>query len=389
MSEINHSTRGHSPWGASSSHRWMNCTGSIKLIKDNQDKIVNSDSAYSREGTAAHELAEFCIMNDTKAEEMIGREFNEVKVTEEMAQAVQLYLDTIESYVAKLGENCEVLIEESFSLDISDEMFGTNDCCIIAPFDKLVVLDYKHGQGVAVDAVGNTQLMYYALGLYEQYEVEEIELVIVQPRAQHDKGPVRSWTISVKELEDFGKELEKAYKESKSGKGKLVPSEKACRFCPASGFCPALTSKAMEVAKADFSAKEVVLPNPADLSITDISKVLEASKLISMWVKDVESYAHSLAEKGTKVDGYKLVAKRANRKWTDEAKVVETLSEIFDNEDLFDAPKLKSPAQLEKLVGKDNISSLTTVPESGTVLVPIQDKRKEIKPSAIADFTKV
>ncbi len=59
-----------------------------------------------------------------------------------------------------------MLIEQR--LDFSkyvESGFGTGDCVIIAD-GALYVIDYKHGQGVLVDANDNPQMKLYALGAF-------------------------------------------------------------------------------------------------------------------------------------------------------------------------------------------------------------------------------
>src|SRR3546814_18193298 len=47
----------HAVLGASSSHRWFHCPGSIRA----SEGMPNTSSVFAREGTAAHALAEPCL----------------------------------------------------------------------------------------------------------------------------------------------------------------------------------------------------------------------------------------------------------------------------------------------------------------------------------------
>lgn len=51
----------HSILGASSAHRWMNCTQSINLYLKYKDKLTADTSSYAKEGTLAHKIAEYII----------------------------------------------------------------------------------------------------------------------------------------------------------------------------------------------------------------------------------------------------------------------------------------------------------------------------------------
>lgn len=388
MSSVNHKARSHSQLGASSSHRWFECQASIPLSVG----IESEESEYAKEGTAAHELADKCLTEDKNAFMYLGQQINGFTVTEDMADAVQVYLDTVRKMIKP---HSEVLIEERFQLDwIDEELYGTNDCAIINPFLDLTIIDYKHGRGIPVEAVGNEQLLYYALGAARGVDVDTINLVIVQPRCEHRDGPVRTWTITMKELEEFETRLKTKVnfvKEARNAKNddvyKFAKSGSHCKFCPAAGFCKKLREDAMNTAIAEFDDKgTVVLPDPNTLDIDTLSKVLNGKGLIEDWLKSVEQYALNCAERGTTIPGYKLVQKRANRQWINESDVLSEFEPIF-GEAIY-TKKIKSPAQLEKLIGSD-VEKFTTKPDNGNTLAPLSDKRPAVKPSITEDFTDI
>ena len=51
---IDHAARTHAALSASSSHRWLMCTPSVKL----SEQFVDKPSVYAEEGTFLHELSE-------------------------------------------------------------------------------------------------------------------------------------------------------------------------------------------------------------------------------------------------------------------------------------------------------------------------------------------
>lgn len=377
----NHKERAHSKLGASSTEKWFSCPASIRMEADIPEP---PESPYAREGTVAHELAEHCMVEGIYGKDMIGEEFQGFTVNEEMAEAVDIYIKFIEKVG---GDGKQLYLEERFTLDhIDSELFGTNDACVAEPFGTLYVIDFKYGKGIPVEAHENKQLMYYAIGAARGGDYKDVELVIVQPRCEHPEGPIRRSRISMQRLEEFEKELKEAVDATRQPDAPLVPSEKGCKWCKAKATCPALKSKALEVAKADFDDNdEIVLPNPNELNGEELAKVLKYSKLIGDWIKTVEAHAHARAERGTPLKGYKLVNKRSNRKWINEQKTIELCADLW-GEDVFQPKKLKTPAQLQKIIGKEEVDRLTTKPHTGTVLVSESDKRKAIDPSSILDF---
>ena len=72
----------------------MNCPGSVALIK-NLNLPQSDEPDYRREGTAAHEALEECMRNDIDAWEVVGKEFNGVTITADIADAIQVFIDTV------------------------------------------------------------------------------------------------------------------------------------------------------------------------------------------------------------------------------------------------------------------------------------------------------
>lgn len=379
MSEINHKDRAHSKIGASSSERWFNCPASVPLSTD----VVQSTSFYAEEGTCAHELAEYCLEHELDAVHGVGLEFNGIQATLEMAEAVQVYLEAIRS---RCTDDTELIVEEKFYLDwIDEDLFGSNDCCIVDHAKgKITILDYKHGRGKVVEAYENPQLMYYALGALKGYEnIFSVDLVIVQPRAEHPDGPVRVWETDVERLQKFEVELKEAVKrvrEAEKSKDKYVfaSSGAHCQFCPASGFCEKLRNQSYEVAMVEFEDEIVDPISPENLTPEQLTKVLTHASIIESWLKAVRAHAHAQAEKGVTIPGMKLVKARANRKWKDESQVISDLGMILDDDSLY-TKKLISPAQAEKILGKGSVNELTEVPDKGTQLVSENDKRPAVQ----------
>jgi len=377
----------HSAIGASSSERWFNCPGSIPLSFG----VEQETSKYAAEGTAAHNLAEMCLNEEQDASDYIGQTVEGFEVTQDMANAVQVYLDTIYKIA---GEESEITVEEKFSLDwIDKELFGTNDCCVYDPaMGKLTILDYKHGQGKVVEAEGNTQLLYYALGAARGLYVTVIDLVIVQPRADHPKGPVRSWSVTPEELKEYELTLKDRVADVRKARKandpyKYTKAGDHCTFCPAAGFCETLRNRAYEVAAVEFTDTPLELPSPEKMDLNQLSKVLTDATLVETWLKSVRQFAHSEADRGIIIPGFKLVKKRSNRAWISEEDAIREFDPLFG--DSIYNKKLKSPAQVEKIVGKEEVERLCHKPDTGNTLVPGKDKRPSVTPNAIADFNDI
>lgn len=368
--------KAHSEIGASSAKRWMTCPGSVRMNAGRKSK----SSVYAEEGTSAHALAEYCLRNsigNASGKKAQACEF----WSQERADAVQVYLNTI---AADYEKGDEVKIEERFRLDhVDDGAFGTNDFSIYKPEKrKLTIYDYKHGEGVPVDVTDNPQLWYYAVGAMHRLHnrgVNEIELVVVQPRCRHKDGPVRRQVISPVDLIDWEVDLKRAIEATRQPDAPLVPGEH-CRFCPAVPVCPAHQQQAKDAAQAAFGNVNV-----ADMSPKELGDWLKRIATLRIFIKRLDEYAFERAMAGEPPVGHKLVEKRAARKIADPEGVVRFFRKLgFKPDEFYEAPCLKSPAQLDKLLQKDERGDLAKFVEKksgGLTLAPDTDPREAVSPS--------
>lgn len=377
----------HSKIGASSASRWMKCPGSVRLC----ESTTRRSSEYADEGTAAHALAELCLrkaagVSALFADAMLGQIIEGQPVTQDMIEAVNVYLTEIYTDT-KPGDEQE--IEVRFSLnEIHTGLFGTADRVRYRPStETLRVTDYKHGAGVPVEVEDNPQLLYYAAGAAVKLHnrgIRTIEVQIVQPRCPHPDGPIRMWSIDVVDLVEFAGELKDAALRTEDPNAPLSPGSH-CRWCAAAGFCPALSKQAVEVASCEF---DPALPyEPGDLS-----EALEKLPMIKQWVKSVDEFAYSEAMKGNIPPGWKIVEKRATRKWRDDLKTIAELEAAGLKEDaIFEPRSLRSVANIEKAYGKKNmheLEELIVAESSGTTLAPLKDRRPAVaKATASEEFT--
>jgi hypothetical protein len=376
----------HAKFGASNAKRRMNCPGSLTA----EAPFPDESSPYAELGTAAHELGEFCLVNGHEdAFAFIGEEHNGHKVDDNMARAVQVYIDHIRATALLEPSLCRY--EKRFSLDKLDPpmpMFGTADCIIYGKESgTLYVIDYKHGQGVAVEVEDNAQLKYYALGaileIGDKAPVNRVTTIVVQPRAMHPDGPVRQHSYSRDEIMDFGTELIDAAHESLKPNAPRLAGDH-CKFCKAAGTCSALRNDALAVAQDEFGA----VKDLNDLTPAEVADYLEKVPLIEEWIKSLRRHANYILESGNALPGYKLVEKRPTRRWRVEDEFVAWATEEgLDDDDIYEK-KLKSPSQIERIVGKKNLpTSLVMAVSTGTSMVADTDNRPSVATLAADDFT--
>lgn len=393
------SKKQHSPIGASNSHRWMECPGSVAL----EANFPNISSPYALEGSAAHRLGEKALLSNQEPSSFVGKimlmEDGSVPVvTEEMAEAVTVYTNYVNARALEYGVKPELEMKLHLSW-INAKLYGTADCVIADPvLGRMLVIDYKHGQGVTVSPEENSQAMFYALGAIGDGEgpdtYHEVELVIVQPRAMGQA--IKSWKTTGRALADWGiKVLAPAAKRA-LGKNQPLNAGEHCKFCRAAGSCPEQMRSALKVAGETFKPVDIAkgeLPNSLLIPVEELGRILSLVPRFENWVADIRNRVEQELNGGKKVPGWKMVQGRSNRKWIDEAKTVEAISPFIPIADHYEAPKLKSPAQIEatakKLKITLDISQLVCNPPGKPSLAPDTDTRPALTGATPSDvFTK-
>ena len=367
----------HALLSASSAHRWIACPPSALLSK----KFEDSSSSFAQEGTDAHTLAQY------KLEKLLGLPTKDPTESlsfydEEMNDHAENYAAFVLEQVERAKETCadpQVLIEQK--LDFSryvPEGFGHVDCLIISD-GTLTVIDYKYGLGIKVSSERNPQMFCYALGglgLFDGiYDIDNVRLVIYQPRREN----ISEYSISKSDLIQWAEDVLSPTAELASkGEGEYKAGEH-CQFCKAKTTCRKRAEYNLELAKYDFEV-------PATLDHDEIAAILTKADELVSWVSDVKEYALKEALNGTKFEGFKLVAGRSNRKYTDEAAAADLV--IAAGKDPYEK-KLLGITAMTALLGKkafeDILGGLTYKPPGKPVLVTADDKRPEFN-SAYEDF---
>lgn len=415
-----HAQRDHAQWSASASARLWACAGSLAL--SGSTGRADNESEAAAWGTACHEVAEDCLRTEKAAAEWVGRfvqtKRHRIEVDEELAETAQAYVDyVIDAAVFGLKP---LWIEQRFKLDAIKPPFeagGTADAVIFHDGEQLLeVVDLKGGRGIVVEALGNKQARTYALGAVLNnpgLDIQQVKVTIVQPRAPHRDGPIRSETFHVVDLLDWTTELLEAMGRSKAAEtdfhGALADDEAFdewariylrsgdhCTFCPCAGTCPALANEAQAKAHLFFQDETgTELENTVGrLTTAEIAKILDAADMIQNWLNAVRAYAHSQAEAGVEIPNYQLVPKVGRERWNDgtEADVLAACEWAeLPVADYQNAPKLRTPKQIRKALGPDLaklVERHSTVPTAGTALVR-QDKtvRDPVTPKALQLFS--
>lgn len=352
----------HSPLGASSAERWMNCPGSVALIKVLATPETD-EPEYRGLGIAAHELAAECLYSGRDAWEYIGEHFHDFEVDKDMADAVQVYLDTVRPSMAL--EGAKSYVEYSISHPAHPLFYGTLDEGTVYSHTA-EINDYKHGEGIVVEIENNPQLLYYAYGFLREFpEVTTAILRIVQPRAY--AAAVREWAVSREFIESWATNTLLPAMRMAELEGGDLDAGNWCRFCPAKLVCPLM--------KNLFGA--AMLTNPkevSELSAASLGRSYNYIQAVKFYIKALEEEIFARLNRGGDVPGTKLVLKKANRVFKPEALAL--AREKFGDE-AFTMPEMKSPSGIDALGlnGKAFTKEYAYTPQTGLTVAGAEDNR--------------
>ncbi len=351
--------------GGSTAKRVINCPGSVKLVQQMPPK---PSSEHADRGTLLHDVIAELLEFDKPPQQCIGAQYNDQVLTQELLDEKIIpalaALDVVDPDKAM-----EYMVETRVGFgDYLPGVFGSTDL-LGRLGNRAIVLDWKFGDGVMVNAQDNDQLLFYAAAAMRTdackwvFEgADEIELIIVQP------PEIRRWVTDKARVVSFEQELAKAVRRAQQDDAPIKTGEH-CRWCAAKPICPQMNG----------AIDRVIHQQIVNLNKDQLSEYLAKADMMEDWIKDLRALAFQVLESGAEVPGYKLVAKRGTRQWVEEA-AIEAWVDANNIKDAYDV-KIKSPAQMEKVLkkhGKELPSDLVTTVSSGSTLAPESDPRPAV-----------
>lgn len=402
----------HAVCSASSSERWLNCTAAPRY----EEQFPSTTSVYAEEGRLAHSFCELAG----------GKKFGKITAQKYAAEVrklkkVEIFKDemlkTSDFYANWLWEKALTFpdmpfMEQEIQVDFSDVVpdgFGTCDCVMIGG-DTLHITDYKHGMGVPVSAIHNPQMRLYAVGALKMFRpifgdnIKHISMAIVQPRITED---VAEDHMTVDELLAWAESIKPLALKAYMGMGEFNPGD-WCRFCRGKAQCRARADKysafndfkdCMIEGKcnpADIESREYAdcagADVPALLTDVEVAKLLVDAAGLVDWYKDLQDYALQAILSGKTLPGWKAVAGRSNRAFSDTDKAFEAIKKAGYKDAMLYERKPKTLSELEKMIGKkafaELVGKMIVNPVGKPTLVPASDAREPYS-AAASDFAGV
>ena len=351
-----HENAPHYAWGASGAKQWRGCKGSVAFVAERKAAGMipdRTDTAYSLEGTEAHDWADKCLKGEILRSE----------IPPAFLEHLGGYLDYADELAEQMHGGATVYTEQKVPLFYNTDAFGTVDYAVVS--EKGVnILDLKYGVGEKVTAEGNDQLAIYALSLIgnifdRSFDGDTpVTMAIYQPRHHSFDGTPEVWTVPLHKLLDIGYGIADSYKESKDADASmLTPSYDACRFCDARRICHARIGNMFDGLPDEVNPLkgEIDKVRIANVEITDEVRVRVAmkSREITKFFEELNDNTLELIESGKHVAGLKTIdGGKGNRKWGSNEEEAEKLLRKIPAAEKFAPKKLLSPAQIEKVLKK-------------------------------------
>lgn len=237
---------GHAKYSPSSLYRTLECPGSVELAAKCPPE---PDSPAAKEGTDTHTCLEILLKNGA-GKQLATERF----LTEKYPLQMVMHAAWAAREIWKLKPKGATLLSETRSelFHIDKELHGTADAVIMEDFGELHVIDYKNGR-MPVEVEDNPQLVAYAIGIAHKwdYNFESVTHTVMQPRANHLAGPIRSWKTTIPNLHQWADRIKKGIALSKRPKAPFKTG-KHCFFCPAKKICRVYDPEAARMDRSIF-----------------------------------------------------------------------------------------------------------------------------------------
>lgn len=411
----------HARLAPSSGHRWGpgRCPASV----NRQEGLPDVSTEASIEGDAAHLVLNGLLTDDPDGPDPVAFLAAVKLIGPEGEAHVRAALDYVRDgdmvYLSEHKVNPGTMLDR-------DDCWGTLDIQrYLDPEEEVEIADYKHGF-VIVEPEENYQLILYALGVLAAWppffgRPKRFKLTIIQPRAPHPDGPIRSWVVDTQDLLNvWAPRFKAAARATDADMNPATVPGGHCRDCKVHATCREARDHAASVVlgspyTGDETPVEVLteglLQDQGTLSAGEIGIILENAALVRAWLKAVEKAGMERYLAGTPIPGTKVVEGRGSRAWGEQegedradtfARVTKALRSLTCV-DKKKVPKscvltesLVSPAQAEKRIKPkvskrtwEKVQSLIHKKPGAKVLVPDTDKRPAVAMAAREIFSPI
>lgn len=286
----------HAYIAPSSAARTVACPGSVALCA----LFPEEPTIVSAEGDAAHWAGAEMIRGDVVAVGQVAA--NGVTLTDVLIDSATVYAEHVLSRHTTYDRLTETPIRSDALHPLN---WGTPDNVEFGPL-TIYIDDFKNGHGY-VDVYENWQLMNYAAlklaDLTLRYSWDHIKqltvvLTIIQPRCYHRGSPVRSWTVTVAQLQPYFEIMRKQFAIAALPNAPCIVNSE-CENCSGRHACEALSASGYKAADKGYSVVPLVL-SPTAVGL-ELKMLKQAQKQLEARVTGLEAQAERAIRGGAHV----------------------------------------------------------------------------------------
>jgi len=362
----------------SSAEQWVNCPGWLEMVTWYPDDEDTEDAMI---GTAVHELGAHLIREDYGTPYTASAE-NGVIYTDEMEECAFVYAGYCCGLIEQYPRSAYAIERHvSMSSYIHPQNSGTPDFALVDRETRTIhIVDYKHGRGI-VETFENWQLLDYLVGVVEAHNLNiaelwghewSINLTVVQPRAFHGEGVIRTWVVPNRSIHSYVERLHNSAVEALSGSAKCHSGEH-CRYCNALTACPTALQTGMLL--FDIAGRATPVELSAQAMGLQYEVIQSAIKILSALGVSYEAQLSAKLRLGVTIPGWSIEGKVGNLEWK------APLEEIFAFGDLMGIDLRKSPEAITPTQAKSKgldatiLAEYASRPNKGFKLTKFDDSR--------------
>lgn len=384
----------HARLSPSSGPRWLYCPASVPRTEALPDEGDGGPAAqWGTESHAYVEKAWECGLSP----EFLHDGSEEEREKAECAQEMYNYLVQRHTELKPVAVNVEMAVNPGKVAKVED-CYGTADG-VVCSTTILEVVDLKTGRGIVEP--DSVQLGLYLLGALNEYwpdrsnpcPFEEFLTTIVQPRAPHELGPIRTDSWTLEQLLKLEERLKDASIMVASGNPLANPGDGQCRWCRVKGECPEYAQwmfgttleasgiqpdagvAALELASATGGAHK--------LGSDQIAQLLQLRDSLISWLDAVGDEAMARLSRREPIPGYKLIRGTGRPAWKGEKDAVpKALRKLKLKKGQIFNDSLKTPLQVMKSdLTEEQSKAITELwhrPEGALKVVPSTNPGEDV-----------
>lgn len=299
--------------------RTVACPGS--LIMQEKHPV---DNDAGKEGDAAHYVGACMLKGQPYGKTDPAGTF----ITEEMTRHAEFYAN----YIKSIAPQTDIKVEETIKLESihPTECGGTSDVTYFNTNTRMLhIFDFKYGFGI-VEAFENWQCLAYAsgiLGIAEQLNNQlDIYIHIIQPRAYHVSGPVRTWHLTLEQLKPYVA-IMRDVAEAALSENPVCRVGSGCKNCEARAVCPPLLESEYNI--LDMIGVATLLNLTQEQKGYELSVLKRAKLLLDARVTGLETEIEQEIKRGKPYGAWTLEPGRGGTAWTKPDLEVFALGDLF------------------------------------------------------------